>query len=95
MESASSQAAQNDKEFGNTIAQLVLEKYKKLPQKGKPQEKEWTILAGVVQQGPDTLKRVVAIGTGNKCLNKTQLSKEGDVVNDSHAEIITRRSFIR
>ena len=32
---------------------------------------------------------------GNRCITGQQLSLEGNTINDSHAEIITRRGFIR
>ncbi|XP_077986401.1 uncharacterized protein LOC144440849 [Glandiceps talaboti] len=38
---------------------------------------------------------VVCLGTGNRCVTGDMLSLEGHTVNDSHAEIITRRSFLR
>ena len=80
---------------------MTIEQYHKLPKKGKPNENEWTILASVVQTTQDlTLSKgfqtkVVSIGTGTKCLNRTQLRKEGDLVIDSHAEIIAKRAFQR
>ncbi|XP_062578030.1 double-stranded RNA-specific adenosine deaminase-like [Saccostrea cucullata] len=54
------------------------------------------VIAGLVMKmAPDDIGTVIAIGTGNRCITGPQLSLEGNTVNDSHAEIITRRGFIR
>ncbi|XP_057609961.1 tRNA-specific adenosine deaminase 1 [Chionomys nivalis] len=92
------------------IAQLCYTHYSvKLPKQGKPEpNREWTLLAAVVKiQSPsgqtcDTTdkevqvtKEVVSMGTGTKCIGQTKMRKSGDILNDSHAEIIARRSFQR
>ncbi|XP_044304423.1 double-stranded RNA-specific adenosine deaminase isoform X2 [Varanus komodoensis] len=54
------------------------------------------ILAAVImRKGQDGLGVVVSIGTGNRCVKGEELSLKGETVNDCHAEIISRRGFIR
>lgn len=37
----------------------------------------------------------MCIFTGTKCISKNEMSDRGDILNDSHAEIMCRRGFIR
>nr|XP_025039551.1 tRNA-specific adenosine deaminase 1 isoform X1 [Pelodiscus sinensis] len=81
----------------------------KLPKQGKPDpNREWTLLAAVVkvESAPDreacpntenlqVTKEVVAMGTGTKCIGHAKMRKTGDILNDSHAEVIAKRSFQR
>lgn len=54
------------------------------------------VIAGLVMKMAEhDIGTVISIGTGNRCITGPQLSLEGNTVNDSHAEIITRRGFIR
>ncbi|XP_006152684.1 tRNA-specific adenosine deaminase 1 isoform X2 [Tupaia chinensis] len=87
------------------IAQLCYQHYEiKLPKQGKPElNREWTLLAAVVKiqrpadqacDNPAT-KEVVSMGTGTKCIGQSKMRKSGDILNDSHAEVIARRSFQR
>ena len=73
-----------------------------LAKKGKPQKnKEWTMVAAIVlrDQSPSdnrkSLHRVVSMGTGSKCIGQSKMSSNGDILHDSHAEIMARRGFIR
>ncbi|XP_041094892.1 double-stranded RNA-specific adenosine deaminase [Polyodon spathula] len=49
----------------------------------------------VMKRGEENLGTVVSMGTGNRCVKGEELSLKGDTVNDCHAEIISRRGFIR
>lgn len=67
---------------------IIIQQFNSLKQSGKPKDGEFTVLAGLVIGDV-----VVALGTGLSCLNYTQLSDQGDSVNDSHAEVLCIRSF--
>uniref|UniRef100_A0A3B4B9H1 tRNA-specific adenosine deaminase 1 n=1 Tax=Periophthalmus magnuspinnatus TaxID=409849 RepID=A0A3B4B9H1_9GOBI len=82
------------------IAALCYERFHALPRTGKPEVgREWTLLAAVVQvtrnANSNTVKEIVSLGTGSKCIGETSMSPSGDVLNDSHAEVIARRGCIR
>ncbi|XP_049478450.1 tRNA-specific adenosine deaminase 1 isoform X1 [Panthera uncia] len=92
------------------IARLCYEHYQtRLPKQGKPEpNREWTLLAAVVKIQPaidqacggankpvQVTKEVVSMGTGTKCIGQSKMRKSGDILNDSHAEVIARRSFQR
>ena len=79
------------------IAALCVDFYaKKLPKGAKPKVDlgEWTVYSAIVAETPVKLE-VVSAGTGTKCLGKDQISLKGDLVHDSHAEVVARRAFIR
>ncbi|KAM6057896.1 tRNA-specific adenosine deaminase 1 isoform 3-T6 [Chlamydotis macqueenii] len=94
----------------NEIAELCYLHYRsRLPKQGKPDpNREWTSLAAVVKVESATqgeilaspgnlpvIKEVVALGTGTKCIGRNKMRKTGDILNDSHAEIVAKRSFQR
>ncbi|XP_057566933.1 tRNA-specific adenosine deaminase 1 isoform X2 [Hippopotamus amphibius kiboko] len=69
------------------IAQLCYEHYgSRLPKQGKPEpNREWTLLAAVVKIQP----------TADQACDRPDRPVHGDILNDSHAEVIARRSFQR
>ncbi|XP_058815972.1 tRNA-specific adenosine deaminase 1 [Topomyia yanbarensis] len=86
-------------ELADRISKVSLEKFDSLPKTGKPNaDFQWTILSAIVKvesNNVDSNVEVVALGTGTKCLGSTQLSDKGDILNDSHAEVLARRGFVR
>lgn len=83
-------------ELANKVSELCLNFYNnKLPNaKRLMKENEWTILSAFVIDY-DGKFNVCSMGTGTKCIGSMMLSENGDILNDSHAEIIARRAFIR
>lgn len=87
-------------DFANQIAKLCIEKYTTLGKTGKPAEKEWTVLSGIVLKRSNGSVSLVALATGTKCLGEvdlinTELYEEGCRLSDSHAEVLARRAFLR
>ncbi|KAI8336164.1 adenosine deaminase/editase [Chlamydoabsidia padenii] len=90
-------------DFANQLAKASLNRYEKLGKNGKPQlhatKAEWTILATILavhcKSEDDYNIQVISMGTGQKCLPFSQLTKDGQLIHDSHAEVLARRGFIK
>ena len=87
-------------DFANKVAKLCLDKYNSLKKSGKPTNNEWTVLSGIVLKSNFDQLSVVALCTGTKCLSgkeliSTKFEERGSRLSDSHAEILTRRAFLR
>lgn len=79
------------------LKSIVVEFYeKKLEKNGKPrQNQEWTVFCAIILEDPNGSKNVVAAGSGSKCLGSSEISMNGDLLHDSHAEVICKRAFYR
>ncbi|KAI8374593.1 adenosine deaminase/editase [Radiomyces spectabilis] len=89
-------------DFADKLAMASHAQYVKLPKQGKPllhdSKAEWTVLAcilAVYAHEEEYSIKVVSLGTGLKCLPFSKLSQDGHLVNDSHAEVIARRGFLK
>ncbi|KAG6444158.1 hypothetical protein O3G_MSEX003267 [Manduca sexta] len=79
----------------NKVAENCIDLYCRLPKTGKPNEKEWTVLSCflIYNKKTDDIE-VVSLGTGSKSIGSSKLSPNGDIMNDSHAEVFARRGFL-
>ena len=71
----------------------ILESTSPIPQPGRK------VIACFILEDTSSMDQsdlcVVAFGSGTRCINGEHLSMKGDVVNDSHAEVIARRGLMR
>lgn len=84
-------------EDADQIAKVCLQQYNSFGKGGaKPRIRqdgrfEWTVLAGIVLS-IDSEWHCIALATGVKALPFSHLSKHGDLLHDSHAEVLARRA---
>ncbi|KAF4021271.1 hypothetical protein G4228_013731 [Cervus hanglu yarkandensis] len=82
--------------FHDQIAMLSHRCFNALTNSFQPSLLGRKILAAIImKKDSDDLGVVVSLGTGNRCVKGDSLSLKGETVNDCHAEIISRRGFIR
>ncbi|XP_016044736.2 double-stranded RNA-specific adenosine deaminase isoform X1 [Erinaceus europaeus] len=82
--------------FHDQIAMLSHRCFNTLTNSFQPSLLGRKILAAIImKKDVEDLGVVVSLGTGNRCVKGDSLSLKGETVNDCHAEIISRRGFIR
>lgn len=97
--------AGHDFSHADAIADCVLTAFDALPAHRKPRlpssglkpgRREWVPLAGIVLENGQGTLTCAALATGMKCLPRDKIqSLNGNVVHDSHAEILALRAFNR
>ena len=78
----------------NAIVNACINQYLSI-KKGKPLTNEWTVISAIVGVIEGTKIEILSLGTGSKCIGKSSMSPKGNVLNDSHAEVIARRAFLK
>ncbi|XP_036297551.1 double-stranded RNA-specific adenosine deaminase isoform X2 [Pipistrellus kuhlii] len=82
--------------FHDQIAMLSHRCFNALTNSFQPSLLGRKILAAIImKKDTQDLGVVVSLGTGNRCVKGDSLSLKGETVNDCHAEIISRRGFVR
>jgi tRNA-specific adenosine deaminase 1 len=92
-------------DFPSSTADLVtsaaLSLYASFPSNAKPSSPDvftvYAAMVAVINYGRNTkpVVKVVSCATGTKCVGADQLDMTGKLLHDSHAEVLTRRGFIR
>jgi tRNA-specific adenosine deaminase 1 len=90
----------DDEGFYKTAVSTILHTYSVLEY--QPHGAAWTILASFflsrkpdISLGTSGEIKVISLATGTKCLPTSKLSNRGELVHDSHAEVLARRSALR
>lgn len=76
------------------IEKVVLNVFNMITACGDAYYREYKVIAGIVRICKGKL-HVVAIGTGSKFLSSPPVNHKGNTLIDAHAEVVTRRAFVR
>ena len=90
----------DDHGFYKTAVSTILHTYSALEY--QPHGSTWTILASFFLSRKPNISlatsgeiKVISLATGTKCLPTSRLSDGGELVHDSHAEVLARRCALR
>ena len=90
------QEAPQSHSFADEIKKLSYHSYVQLEAALKYGQPSRKVIAAFVMENTETnTMKVVSVGSGTQCITGDQMNPEGLVVNDSHAEIVARRSLMR
>ncbi|XP_057290821.1 tRNA-specific adenosine deaminase 1-like isoform X2 [Hydractinia symbiolongicarpus] len=83
-------------EFANKVTQACFDVYNSIGKKGKPQAgREWTKMSCIVKTDSTGAIEVLTLATGTKCIGENNRTKRGNLLNDSHAEVLARRLLMK
>ena len=82
--------------FFDRIAKISHDFYNRLQSTVDAPQPGRKVIAAFIMEDTNTQSlSVVSVGSGTRCITGDHMSLEGLVVNDSHAEVVARRSLIR
>ena len=77
------------------IAQVVIDLFNNLPNSVKPNQNEFTVIAGIVLTENNINPQVISIASGTKCISNAHDKCNGCILSDSHAEVLAKRGLTR